>query len=278
MQLTFHKKSVEHKTYDEISKLDPTITTNLNELNFFRLLIMVLTSFSIVFLFLRQRVKTKWITEYYSDDSEVILFYKFKESTSDELDRYVPAKMKTMFTPYFIIELAVLAICPIPYIEHFIHSQVGSHQFHYTLSDFFVALMALRFLLIVKVWFNYSPFTDTYSKKLSQQYGFDADTLFAAKSKLKEEPLITITSLFFLSVIVFSYVIRVLEAPYYHSLAEESDKFDDIGTPIWLVVITLTTVGYGDVYAMTNPGRVVSSMIAIMGAFLMALVVSIVTQ
>jgi len=44
-------------------------------------------------------------------------------------------------------------------------------------------------------------------------------------------------------------------------------KFDNLFNPMWLCVITLTTVGYGDVYALSVPGKIVSALLAICGAF-----------
>lgn len=59
----------------------------------------------------------------FSNDTHVILFYKFKEVTSDEIDRYHP-HIKSMFTPLFFIEFFVLAVCPIPEFDMFITSTV----------------------------------------------------------------------------------------------------------------------------------------------------------
>ena len=50
--------------------------------------------------------------------------------------------------------------------------------------------------------------------------------------------------------------------------------FDDYTTAIWCVVITMTTVGYGDVYAISPFGRMISVMNAIWGAFVISLMVA----
>lgn len=80
---------------------------------------------------------------------------------------------------------------------------------------------------------------------------------------------------------VYSYILRIFEAPYYRSLPKSDPdhrKFDYYFESIWLCIITLSTVGYGDIYAVTVEGKVISMGIAISGAFLMALVVTIVTN
>ena len=51
----------------------------------------------------------------------------------------------------------------------------------------------------------------------------------------------------------------------------QPDKFADIPQAMWWSIITLTTVGYGDVFPVTTWGRIVAGMIAIVGIGLFAL-------
>ncbi len=49
--------------------------------------------------------------------------------------------------------------------------------------------------------------------------------------------------------------------------------FDSYFTSIWCVIITMTTVGYGDVFAVSPFGRVISIINALWGAFIISLLV-----
>ncbi len=51
----------------------------------------------------------------------------------------------------------------------------------------------------------------------------------------------------------------------------QPDKFGNIPEALWWGLITLTTVGYGDVYPLTATGRVITGVVAIMGIGLYAL-------
>ena len=53
-------------------------------------------------------------------------------------------------------------------------------------------------------------------------------------------------------------------------------QFGSIPRALWWAVITLTTVGYGDVYPVTTAGRLIGSIVAIGGVLLVALPTGIV--
>jgi voltage-gated potassium channel len=51
----------------------------------------------------------------------------------------------------------------------------------------------------------------------------------------------------------------------------QPDKFASIPSAMWWSVITLTTVGYGDVFPVTVAGRMIAGVIAVLGIGLFAL-------
>jgi len=73
------------------------------------------------------------------------------------------------------------------------------------------------------------------------------------------------------SIFVLAYTLRVFEIPYYHALNEKI--FDDYFTAIWVIVITMTTVGFGDVVAYSQFGRLIVMITAFWGTFLISLLI-----
>jgi voltage-gated potassium channel len=51
----------------------------------------------------------------------------------------------------------------------------------------------------------------------------------------------------------------------------QSDKFGSIPRAMWWSVVTLTTIGYGDVYPVTVGGKIVASIVAVAGIGLIAM-------
>lgn len=51
----------------------------------------------------------------------------------------------------------------------------------------------------------------------------------------------------------------------------QPDKFGSVPRALWWAVVTLTTIGYGDVYPITAAGKIVASLLAVAGIGLIAL-------
>jgi voltage-gated potassium channel len=77
-----------------------------------------------------------------------------------------------------------------------------------------------------------------------------------------------------LSVAVFVVAIMLVvasSAMYYLEHEAQPKTFSSIPAAMWWGVVTLTTVGYGDIYPVTTLGRVIGALIALMGVGLFAL-------
>jgi len=83
--------------------------------------------------------------------------------------------------------------------------------------------------------------------------------LIANVIKSRKEELILTTALMALLLIVASCLMYECE----HKI--QPNAFPDIPSTMWWAVVTLTTVGYGDVYPITSIGKVMASIIAIWG-------------
>jgi hypothetical protein len=53
---------------------------------------------------------------------------------------------------------------------------------------------------------------------------------------------------------------------------------EDLSNSVWLTIITMTTVGYGDYYPRTTIGRIIDVILVIWGIFIVSLMVVVLTN
>lgn len=119
----------------------------------------------------------------------------------------------------------------------------------YLLSEFMLVFMFARIYFAVKSMLKYSSFMNPFAKKVCNAYGFENSLSFTIKSFLDTNPEATAAYIFIVTVFIFAYIIRVFEMP--RSRLEDDDTFDSYFNSIWFTVITITTIGYGDISPRT---------------------------
>jgi voltage-gated potassium channel len=96
------------------------------------------------------------------------------------------------------------------------------------------------------------------------RYSYAFETFADVLKSKKEELIITI-------IMVVIILILASSALYVVESETQPEKFSSIPDAMWWAVITLATVGYGDVYPVTPVGKFVSSLVALSAIGLFAL-------
>jgi potassium intermediate/small conductance calcium-activated channel subfamily N protein 2 len=73
-------------------------------------------------------------------------------------------------------------------------------------------------------------------------------------------------------VFVFGYAIRICESPLNRNDIA-SNYFISYPNSFWNIIVTMTTLGYGDLYARTYLGRTLILVICIFGIFVVSMMV-----
>jgi hypothetical protein len=81
----------------------------------------------------------------------------------------------------------------------------------------------------------------------------------------------TVSLTFIVTTLVLAYQLRIFEIVYYRSLG--LIDFDDYFQAVWAIVITICTVGFGDLVPFSQIGRVIIMITAIWGSFIMSLII-----
>jgi potassium voltage-gated channel Shaw-related subfamily C protein len=103
--------------------------------------------------------------------------------------------------------------------------------------------------------------------RLAKQYNSLKILYFALKASCKELLLLLITFL------VLGWVFANLV---YYVEIRESETFPDMLVAMWWAVVTMTTVGYGDMYPRSRLGHIVGSMCAMTGLLVLAMPIAVI--
>ena len=167
-----------------------------------------------------------------------IIEYLLRLYASGGLEKYngIKGKLKYAMTPYAIIDLLSI----LPYILVQFASFPNSS-----------ALRSLRLLRVFRLF-------------RVKKYAIFIQLMKKIFSNIKEEIFVL---LFYTSVmlVILSFVVFQLE----HDA--QPDVFTNVFQTMWWGVATLTTVGYGDMYPITTAGKIITSIISIMGIAFVAI-------
>lgn len=151
-----------------------------------------------------------------------------------EYSKSITGRLRFMAKPMTVIDL--LAV--LPFYLSFVHTDLR----------FLRALRLFRIFRVAKLG-RYSTSVRLFGRVFKES---------------KEELVITLVVMILLIVMSSSFM-------YFAENEAQPDKFPDIPSTMWWSVVTLTTVGYGDVYPVTTLGKFFASLISIMGIGMFAL-------
>lgn len=141
---------------------------------------------------------------------------------------------------------------------------------YYQINSILTSLCLLRIWHLVKLYLVFSIFNNPRTQRSTKIYNVTHDSLFTTKANMSNKPTFTYLFLYLLIVFYCSYCIRI-----YDSVLEDYIKDLKITFPncMWLVIISIATVGYGDTTPFTLLGRFIGIIGAILGLFMISMMV-----
>jgi Ion channel len=136
----------------------------------------------------------------------------------------------------------------------------------YYFSELWYAVMYLRLAYLVLATFSYGKFQTNLAMSSAEKYGVKINPAFSIKCYVKAYPLIILVFYFLIpGIIVFGILVRLFERPL--SLQD----FNPLFNSCWYVIITMTTVGYGDMHAISILGRAMTVFSIFWGGIILSL-------
>lgn len=112
--------------------------------------------------------------------------------------------------------------------------------------------------------------------RICSMYGSQRDWMFVVKCRMKASSLGFLFVILISTLYVFSYSIYICENASLNQF-KLTPIIKDFKESLWLMCVTITTVGYGDVTPRTMLGRIVAFFACVVGILVISLTISSIT-
>eukprot|EP00347_Sterkiella_histriomuscorum_P008005 403346731 len=177
---------------------------------------------------------------------------------------------KSYFMRYMLVEIFVISIHNLPKTNYIIFINNETRVLRYSVNAFIVLFMTVRIYLFLRLVARFTKWRTDHADLICQIEGFQANTTFALKAMLKHIPyqlLLSITMPYYVD--EFYYEGKLIQ-----QIPETYAKYQDysfLWNGWWLVMVTMTTVGFGDYYAVTSFGRATTFLACYTGTFIVSM-------
>ncbi|DBA04188.1 TPA: hypothetical protein N0F65_004296 [Lagenidium giganteum] len=204
-----------------------------------------------------------YVYVYYAAECEVM-----------KIKNIVPPKatlLSSSLRNHLVAECLVLAVHPFPGLD-----SVDSQWPH--LVVFVSLLMFARVFLILRVVQFRHSFNTSNGWFISSLTNVDFTTTFFLKSTLKNYPSRCIIACFVLLLGVVGYSLFVVER--FLCAFDRNARCEPMGLDdaLWTLIITMLTIGYGDVVPRTVPGRVFAVLAGLFGTIFIAVTIAVMSN
>lgn len=134
-------------------------------------------------------------------------------------------------------------------------------------------LLIAKIYIVVRALINVSTYSSPRATRLCYQNGFQHNLLYVVKCLLNESPLTAIAVNFVGLLMIFGYALKLSEGVLMLYNPGLTTGFESYSNCFWCTFITMATVGYGDYYPRTLPGRAIILITAISGVLLSSLLI-----
>lgn len=186
-------------------------------------------------------------------------------------------KNETIFSTgdykYLIAEIILTAASPNIFyhgIDITVKESFNNYELVFPLNYLLFPFVFLRLYKPLRLILYLTKYFDFRADRISLMMGQKLEFIFAIKCLTYKNPTTSILIALSISILTFSLLMNMYEGPVFRQVVIDNptstNSFESYFNCLWFVIITTTTIGFGDYYPITNIGRLVTIMAAIAGS------------
>lgn len=144
------------------------------------------------------------------------------------------------------------------------------HQVNNILALF----LLIRCYIVLRSVVNNTKFASPRASRLCRIHLCEPNFMYSVKCILKEYPLRALLTMFMMLLFIFGHGLKLAEGPLkaIEGAAAKMD-FTDYSNCFWCIIVTMGTIGYGEYFPRTLPGRFICILAAVAGVILSSLLI-----
>ncbi|CAD8091117.1 unnamed protein product [Paramecium sonneborni] len=158
---------------------------------------------------------------------------------------------------YLLVEIIIILPTSNPFTrnQYIVFIQRGSGEVRfYTINEIFTYIMFFRLYLLLNIGFKFQTYYSNRNGRLCRLYQTRFSTHLMLKLCIRQFPFHTLSWLFIVGLIQYTYQLEIAERSLLRTF--EYINTENISKSLWVTMITIATVGYGDFYPYTDLGRI----------------------
>lgn len=178
----------------------------------------------------------------------------------------------------FLIDVGILICVPPPYFDFEMEFEQLDGKLNLNFASICLTLMMFRLILLFRLFLYYSKWADLAVRNQCRKLGVYRPLVFALKACLNDRPHFLLIPAFAISTLALGVALQIYEKPFNenNALYADNGSTQDYGflyNSMWLILLTMTTVGFGDTFPRTHMGRIITIITIIWGTFLLSLMI-----